>query len=834
MRRIAPLKSILNHTPYAAGSQWYGARLETVTRLCRRNRCFFILVQILITVVNVKIVVAMAVAASLAFPLAFGNNEPAEDQPAAYSSGIQYGVEHIENRVQQAVFDTILQYARDGVAAFDAITPDTPQYVDAIHPFALNATTLKYVADASALHERGEFEDGLERGDRTREHVLGDIGNDGGAWFEYLSQNPGNGEREFKRVWLQEYDGYLFGAGYFLPDAGAQEVVHQAVELYAAKGNDAFGIITPDASITTAALYPFVVNASSPDLLAVAHGAFPDRIGRSATAAISGTSDRPFEEVVGDLNRDGGTWVEYIFTNPDTLTDQLKRTWLYPYDGLIFASGYYVPDVRLQTLVAETIRTYNVEGEDVFDIITPDESVHSPGSYPFVIDVGSLKMEAHGAFPHMVGELHYLDAADKSLEKILEELDEYGEAWVAYVSENPGTRTDQLTRSYLKTHDGYIFGAGYSFPDSRAVSKVDEAIYTYRANPDPTFADINAGALNEFGLSLLVTNSTHILASGNLPVAGTQLSTTNIQAMGSAGFIVFSKPLLEHIRLAQEADGQEYWSQEIGGSTYHGMSLITNYAIRSYDDFAFISNYVVAEGDVQSRVDLALFSYAENGRAAFDAITPDKPVMTDETYPFVLNATTLEVVAYGASPDIVGTTYESVRDTSTRPFDEVLADMKRDGYVWVLHTSINPLTNKEQLKQSWLQERDGYIFGAGYYVVDMSARSTSSYFMIVYDHAPSLLNTPLGEGWLAFIVDPLTGLTYPDNDTSAPWASITAEVPADEILRVLETEPGMWVTYRAVNPLNDMEDDVRVWMSIYDGYVFGTVFYETGWVRPNP
>ena len=780
---------------------------------------------------NSNVVAVMVLAASLAFPLAFGN-EPAVDQPAAYSSGIQYGVEHIENRVQQAVFDTILQYTRDGVAAFDAITPDMPQYVDAIHPFVLNATTLKYVADASALHEHGEFEDGLERGDRSLEHILADIGNDGGAWFEYLCLNPGNGEREFKRVWLQGYDGYLFGAGYFLPDASAQEVVHQAVELYASKGTDAFGVITPDAYVTTAALYPFVVNASTPDLLAVAHGAFPDRIGRSATVAISGTSDRPFEEVVGDLNRDGGTWVEYVFTNPDTHTDQLKRTWLYPHDGFIFASGYYVPDVRLQTLVAETIRIYNVEGDDAFGMITPDEPAYSPGSYPFVIDANSSKMEAHGAFPHLVGELHYLDAADKSLENILDELDEYGEAWVSYVSENPGTRTDQLTRSYLKTHDGHIFGAGYSFPDSRAVSKVDEAIYTYRANPDPTFADINAGALNEFGLSLLVTNSTHILASGNLPVVGTPLSTTNIQAMGGAGFLVFSKPLWEHIRLALEADGQEYWSQEIGSNAYHGMSLTTNYVARSYDDLVFAANYFVAEGDVQSRVDLALFSYAENGRAAFDTITPDKPVTTDETYPFVLNATTLEVVAYGASPDVVGTTYESIRDTATRPFAEVLEDMRADGYTWVLHTAVNPLTNEEQLKQSWLQERDGYIFGAGYYVVDMSARSTSSYFMLAYDHAPFLLDMQLSDGWLAFVVDPLTGLTYTDNEISAPWAAITAEVPADEILRVLETEPGMWVTYRAVSPLNDVEEDVRVWMSIYDGHVFGTAFYESGW-KPN-
>lgn len=192
-------------------------------------------------------------------------------------------------------------------------------------------------------------------------------------------------------------------------------------------------------------------------------------------------------------------------------------------------------------------------------------------------------------------------------------------------------------------------------------------------------------------------------------------------------------------------------------------------------------------------------------------------------------------MAYGAAPDVVGTTYDSIRDTSTRAFDEVLADMERDGYTWVVHTAVNPITGKEQLKQSWLQERDGYIFGAGYYIIDASARDTSSYFILVYDHAPFLLNAPisLSVGWLGFIVDPLTGLTYPSNDMSAPWAAITAEVPAGEIIRTLEKESGMWITYRAVNPLNDAEEDVRVWMSLHDGHVCGTAFYESGW-RPNP
>ena len=793
----------------------------------------------------IKAIAAMILATSFAFPLAVGY-EPTIP-PAAYSdlqhgwvaglpsrclpcmppaaySGSQYGVEHTEFRVQSAAFDTVLQYMRDGVAAFDAITPDTTQYADAIHPFVLNATTLEYVADASALHEYGEFEDGLERGSRSLEHILGDIGNNGGTWFEYLSLNPGNGEREFKRVWLQEHDGYLFGAGYFLPDSRAQEVVHQAVKLYADRGSEAFDTITPDEYVTTAALYPFVVDATDPDLPAVAHGAFPDRVGRSATAVINNTSDRPFAEVIDDLNRDGGTWVEYMYINPDTSTDQLKRTWLYKYDNLIFASGYYLPDVRLQTQVEEAIRMYGLDGNDAFGVITPDEPAHTSGSYTFVMDAESLTMAAHGVFPHLVGSKgNYLDAADKPLRAVLDELDEYGNAWVAYVSENPGTRTDQLTRAYLQVYDGYIFGASYSFPDSRAFSQVDDAIYTYRAAPDTAFATITSGALNERDLFPIVTNATDILAHGVQPIlVGQKILESNVGYLQGQS-LGLSAQLLEYMAAASATAGEDQWFEGVGLNTHASLLQIKNSVVRSYGGLLFFSGYFVTEGGVQSRVDLAIFSYDNNGMAAFDAITPDEPVTTDESYPFVLDAATLEVVAYGASQDMVGTIYDHVLGSGAISKGDILADIEMDGYTWITHTAVNPATGSEQLKRSWLEAKDGYIFGAGYYVPDSNARDATAYMIIIYEHAQHLLSQLRAEtdpALVELVVDPITGLDI-DGTPSVQWGAITAQTPASDILETLENEQNMWVMYKAVNPLTGEEGERRVWLEMHDGYVFG-------------
>ena len=81
---------------------------------------------------------------------------------------------------------------------------------------------------------------------------------------------------------------------------------------------------------------------------------------------------------------------------------------------------------------------------------------------------------------------------------------------------------------------------------------------------------------------------------------------------------------------------------------------------------------------------------------------------------------------------------------------------------------------------------NGCLFVAGYHIADMGARDSMSNLILLYDHAPFCLIHCLVQGWLGFAADPLTGLTYLDNYASAHLASITAKVPADEILQVLE------------------------------------------------
>lgn len=36
-----------------------------------------------------------------------------------------------------------------------------------------------------------------------------------------------------------------------------------------------------------------------------------------------------------------GTWIDYVFLNPETEKEMLKHTWLRKHNGLYFGSGWY-------------------------------------------------------------------------------------------------------------------------------------------------------------------------------------------------------------------------------------------------------------------------------------------------------------------------------------------------------------------------------------------------------------------------------------------------------------------------------------------------------------
>ena len=740
---------------------------------------------------------------------------------------IRHDADGMDSRVQAAVVQTLMLYWENGPAAFEMITPAEPLSTDTIYTFVINAETLESVAHGAFPHLAGVIADSLTKTDSSIDRILADLERDGSTWVEYMATNPANGLIQPKRSYLYLHDGYIFAAGHYLTESEVKHVVEDAVRLYESKGQEAFDIITPGETLLIDDLYPFIFNATT--LKTVAHGAIPDRLGHIPYSILN-TGDRPVAEIMADLVRDGGTWVEYVFTNPATETKQLKRSWLYLYDGYIFSSGYYIQDSRMQSLVAEALILYKGSGEGAFDIITPEVIDPFALQSAFVLDGKTLEVVAHGLFPGLLGSTdQHLTAADRSLERIMDELQSKNGVWVWHMAQNHATLTEQLTRTYLSLHDGYVFGAGYSLPDSRIQSVVDESIYTYRNDRATAFDVINSGLLNRIGIYPVVSNTTHILAHGTLP------------------FIVGPLPEVQVQR-----SNEEGWDaiREGGGTSWVLLSFldpltkveqIKRTVAVLHDGYIFSSPYTLSDADAISAVDYAIFIYESNKEndAWVDIITPEKPIITDDLYPFVIDAASWTRLADGVVPDRVGKA-ETILDTSTKSVEDVLADLEANGSVWVTYIFHNPSTGIEQLKRTYLELRDGLVFGSGYYVLDSQVRSAAHGQVLDYnvkgrDATLASINTvpekPVTT--YTFVVDQATGAVQaqgvdPDLISSvSDWDVITTDLAVNDILESAETDGGAWASYTFTNPATGETESKRTWLSFSDGLVFGSGYYSS-------
>ncbi len=738
----------------------------------------------------------------------------------------RYDADSIDSRVQAAVVGALMLYWEDGQAAFEMITPEEALTTDTIYQFVLDAETLETVAHGAFPDHAGVITDTLTRADSSADIILANLERDGGTWAEYMATNPANGLIQPKRSWLYLHDGYIFGSGHYLSESEVKYVVEDAVRLYESKGQEAFEIITPEETLLVTELYPFIFNSTT--LKTVAHGAIPDRLGH-VPYSILNTGDRPVEDIMADLERDGGTWVEYVFTNPATETKQLKRSWLYLYDDYIFSSGYYLQDSRIQSLVAEAIILYKSSGEGAFDIITPEVADPLVLQSAFVLDETTLEVVAHGLFPNFVGTTDQnLMTADRSLERIMEDLRHKESAWVWYMAQNPGTLTDQLTRAYLFMYDGYIFGAGYSLPDSRVQSMADEATYTYKNDPETGFDVISSGALNRLDTYPFVRNLTHIQAHGTLPhIIG---PLPNVQTARS----------YEDTWNAAVYGGGTVWSQYSFINPYTGTDQIKRAWLSLYDDYLFSSTYNVADADTRSVVDYAIFIYESNKEndVWIDIITPEQATTSDDLYPFIFNSTTLETVAHGAIPDRLGHVPYAILETADRPIEDILADLEADGSTWLTYTFYNPSTGTDQLKRTYMQLRDGLIFGSGYYILDSQVQAIAYNQVLEYDHdgrdvAFADINTipekPVST--YVFVVDPMTGTVQAQNvnpdliGSTSDWATINSDLPVDDILEKADAEGGAWASYTFTNPVTGDMESKRTWLITHDGLVFGSGYY---------
>ena len=185
-------------------------------------------------------------------------------------------------------------------------------------------------------------------------------------------------------------------------DEAVYQTVDDAIALYMEEGTDAFetiiGMMTnPDQDIVL-----FVVDTNTNTV--AAHSEIPQYVGLNVTP-IMDAAFIPLEVMLDIIaSEEDGVWLSYPTVDTQGNIIGYDRGWMKLYDGYVFVGRYSVDvEERVQSIAEEMIRLYKWNPDTAFDTITGFMSVDE--SYPFVIDLDTEMIVAHGSNPDAVGDI---------------------------------------------------------------------------------------------------------------------------------------------------------------------------------------------------------------------------------------------------------------------------------------------------------------------------------------------------------------------------------------------------------------------------------------------
>ncbi len=297
------------------------------------------------------------------------------------------------------------------------------------------------------------------------------VADEDGTWFSYAFPNPATGSVDEKHSWIVEYDGLLFGSGWYEPGppksdqaAYTQAFVQSAINLYDAVGfEDTVAYYNTPESID-GQWYMFIGDEN--DVMA-AHASNSDLVGQSYSE-ITAPNNYPSGAGVAGVADEDGSWFSYPFADPSTGAVSFKHSWMVRHDGRIFGSGWYEDGpsksdnpAYTQAFVQRAIDLYEAIGRDatveyyktqesrdgqwyVFIVGAEDGITISHPNPIFLGRDPSLRIDARGYF---YGD-DLLSATESG-------------RWVDYVLENLETSEVQQKHTWAVRHDGLIFASGW-------------------------------------------------------------------------------------------------------------------------------------------------------------------------------------------------------------------------------------------------------------------------------------------------------------------------------------------------------------------------------------
>ena len=199
-------------------------------------------------------------------------------------------------------------------------------------------------------------------------------------------------------------------------------------------------------------------------------------------------------------------------------------------------------------------------------------------------------------------------------------------------------------------------------------------------------------------------------------------------------------------------------------------------------------------------------------------------------YPFIVDSETRMIVAHGADPDRIGTPTAVMGEYATQDAADLLANLQNNGGAWTDYLFLDPTSNEERLKHSWLVLHDGLIFGSGYYhSVEERARIVIDKTIDLYKaegaEAFNTINTDRAEehATVVDLTDPLYWVVAAS--WYAPESVGHAYAPpafAPQLKTAFEeTGDGVWIYGYSYNSISGKDTTYVSFNKVHDNYLFG-------------
>ncbi len=246
----------------------------------------------------------------------------------------------------------------------------------------------------------------------------------------------------------------------------------------------------------------------------------------------------------------------------------------------------------------------------------------------------------------------------------------------------------------------------------------------------------------------------------------------------------------------------------------------------------------------------AMVRYELNGLAETIAHYNSPASMDGQWYVFIFDARDV-LVAHAADPDLVGRHASSVLGPNGYPSGDSVVAVARanpEG-AWLDYTFTNPATGDLETKHSWVVVHEGLVFGSGWhepgpgrsqpaeFTQAIVGQAVNLYEAVGLDGAVSYYNSPdsIDGQWYVFVYDPRDVLIAHAANASLVGQHAILVLGANgypagrAVTTVARSNPdGAWLEYIYPNPASGRYETKHTWVTVHDGLIFGSGWYEPG------